>query len=399
MQLCITSAFGGVTLADYLFNFKAGNPLPEATARSIISQLASAAWYLHAVAIMHRDIKSENVLVEQLPDGQVFIRLIDFGLARVIAPLLPSVAADVLNDAQSATKPALDEDSADESSDSDSFAEFVKRHRAEDCKLMGFDTACGSSLQMPRVGAKRRVVILKPPAQPLARTNSGPRSKRSQMTRLVVTHWYRPPELFLDSNKNAAYDAKVDVWSLGCIFAEVMYRVFPPPSECSPHKFCGVLFYHEEDAATFMRIFMTLFGPPKADDIEALKRKLNATDAAVLSKLVAAAGTCRDSVDVHPVFSRMSPLARDLLRKSLHFSIDKRISAEEFFCHPYLGGTREQLVDIAGGSQQLEATLKMNQSLRLEQELMSSAHLQNLISEACRRLKGQQSQSEENARE
>lgn len=35
----------------------------------------------------------------------------------------------------------------------------------------------------------------------------------------VVTMWYRPPELFLGSEK---YHTAIDLWSLGCIFAELL---------------------------------------------------------------------------------------------------------------------------------------------------------------------------------
>lgn len=41
------------------------------------------------------------------------------------------------------------------------------------------------------------------------------------MTEYVVTRWYRAPELLCD---NQVYDAKVDVWSVGCIFAETLVR-------------------------------------------------------------------------------------------------------------------------------------------------------------------------------
>ncbi|KAK9455275.1 kinase-like protein [Dipodascopsis uninucleata] len=41
----------------------------------------------------------------------------------------------------------------------------------------------------------------------------------SQMTQLVVTLWYRPPELLLGAK---TYSTKVDIWSIGCIFAELL---------------------------------------------------------------------------------------------------------------------------------------------------------------------------------
>jgi cell division cycle 2-like protein len=39
------------------------------------------------------------------------------------------------------------------------------------------------------------------------------------LTQLVVTLWYRAPELLLGTDK---YDEKVDIWSVGCIFGELL---------------------------------------------------------------------------------------------------------------------------------------------------------------------------------
>ena len=51
-----------------------------------------------------------------------------------------------------------------------------------------------------------------------------------EMTQLVVTLWYRAPELLLGSKE---YDKPVDMWSAGCIFAELMTKeaLFPGRGE------------------------------------------------------------------------------------------------------------------------------------------------------------------------
>jgi len=56
----------------------------------------------------------------------------------------------------------------------------------------------------------------------LARTTS----ETDFMTEYVVTRWYRAPELLLNSSE---YTAAIDVWSVGCIFMELMDRkpLFP----------------------------------------------------------------------------------------------------------------------------------------------------------------------------
>lgn len=46
------------------------------------------------------------------------------------------------------------------------------------------------------------------------------------MTEYVVTRWYRAPELVLNSSD---YTAAIDVWSVGCIFMELLNKkpLFP----------------------------------------------------------------------------------------------------------------------------------------------------------------------------
>ena len=43
----------------------------------------------------------------------------------------------------------------------------------------------------------------------------------SKLTQYVATRWYRAPELMLS---NVPYTASVDMWSVGCIFGELLGR-------------------------------------------------------------------------------------------------------------------------------------------------------------------------------
>ena len=47
------------------------------------------------------------------------------------------------------------------------------------------------------------------------------------MTEYVVTRWYRPPELLLSAKR--PYSEAIDMWSIGCIVAEMILRkpLFP----------------------------------------------------------------------------------------------------------------------------------------------------------------------------
>jgi cyclin-dependent kinase 12/13 len=54
--------------------------------------------------------------------------------------------------------------------------------------------------------------------------------REGNYTNNVITLWYRPPELLLGAH---SYGTAVDMWSVGCILAELLYRkpIFPGKTE------------------------------------------------------------------------------------------------------------------------------------------------------------------------
>lgn len=54
--------------------------LPEDVVRFYAAQIALAVGYLHGKGIMHRDLKLENILV----DEKGYLKIIDYGLAKVL---------------------------------------------------------------------------------------------------------------------------------------------------------------------------------------------------------------------------------------------------------------------------------------------------------------------------
>lgn len=57
--------------------------------------------------------------------------------------------------------------------------------------------------------------------------------ERKHLTNRVITLWYRPPELLLGSS---CYGPEVDMWGIGCLFAEWLLRKGGPPFQ-SNHEF------------------------------------------------------------------------------------------------------------------------------------------------------------------
>lgn len=64
---------------------------------------------------------------------------------------------------------------------------------------------------------------------------------RRQLTVEVVTRWYRCPELLLGCD---SYSTVVDVWSMGCIVAELLNKGIPLIQGSSDIDQLHKIFYH-----------------------------------------------------------------------------------------------------------------------------------------------------------
>ncbi len=115
------------------------------------------------------------------------------------------------------------------------------------------------------------------------------------MTMYVATRWYRAPELILS---NGLYTEAVDVWSCGCILAELFNR--------------KPLFKSVHNPEQLMMIFKTL-GTPSAADLT----DMGATGA--IYNLTKEAPHC-DGIPFEELFPKASPQARDLIKKMLTFN-------------------------------------------------------------------------------
>lgn len=141
----------------------------------------------------------------------------------------------------------------------------------------------------------------------LARTNN---SKGQFMTEYVVTRWYRAPELLLSCDN---YDTSIDIWSVGCIFAELLGRkpIFPG-TECLNQ----------------LKLVINVLGSiPESD----LKFIINPKARRYIRSLPYSHGT-----PFNNLYPNADPRAIDLLQKMLVFDPSKRIGVNEALQHPYM---------------------------------------------------------------
>ncbi|KAJ2358621.1 MAPK protein hog1 [Coemansia erecta] len=131
-----------------------------------------------------------------------------------------------------------------------------------------------------------------------------------QMTGYVSTRYYRAPEIMLTWQK---YDVAVDIWSTGCIFAEM---------------FEGTPLFPGKDHVDQFSIITELLGTPPDDVIQTIGSENTLRFVQMLPR--------REPVPFSTRFPTIDPMAIDLLEKMLVFDPRKRITAAEALAHPYL---------------------------------------------------------------
>lgn len=198
-------------------------PFMASEVKTLLRQLISAVDFLHDNYIMHRDLKTSNILL----NNRGHLKLADFGMARVIPP----------------------------------------------------------------------------PSAPL--------------TQLVVTLWYRAPELLLGTT---TYSTDIDMWSLGCIFGELLTKepLLPGTNEVDT-----------------LSLIFSLCGLPTEKIWPGFHRLPNAKSLHIPRTL--AAGPTPGFARTRFPFLTASGI--ELLSSLLALNPDHRPSAKEVLAHPYF---REQ---------------------------------------------------------
>eukprot|EP01018_Ginkgo_biloba_P011017 Gb_40535 [translate_table: standard] len=132
-------------------------------------------------------------------------------------------------------------------------------------------------------------------------------------TDYVATRWYRAPELC--GSFFSKYTPAIDIWSIGCIFAEVL---------TGKPLFPGKNVVHQLDLMT------DLFGTPS---LEAISRVRNEKARRYLSSM-----RKKQPIPFSQKFPNADPLALKLLERLLAFDPKDRPTAEEALADPYFRG-------------------------------------------------------------
>ncbi|CAB9517063.1 Mitogen-activated protein kinase HOG1 (Fragment) [Seminavis robusta] len=251
--------------------------------QTFLYQMLTGLKYIHSFSVIHRDLKPANILLNE----DCSLKVCDFGLARIV------------NCTQ-----AEDDNSIDSNADSQD------PHRNP------------LSLGVP------------PPKRGLTR----------QLTKHVVTRWYRAPELILIQ----PYTSAVDIWSLGCILAELLSMQEGSVAGYQDRKplFPGGTCYplsgdldkiKNEERLDQLSVIFGVIGTPSQEDIASIG---NAHE--YIMSMEKTKGR-----PLEKIYSAADPLAIDLLKKMLQFNPKSRCTAQEALEHDFFKGVRRKDMEPA----------------------------------------------------
>ncbi|KAJ0250474.1 Mitogen-activated protein kinase 18 [Hirschfeldia incana] len=132
-------------------------------------------------------------------------------------------------------------------------------------------------------------------------------------TDYVATRWYRAPELC--GSFFTKYTPAIDIWSIGCIFAEVLIGKPLFPGKSISHQ---------------LELITDLLGTPKPETISGVRNDKARKYLSEMKK--------KDPVIFSQKFSRADPLAIRLLQRLLAFDPKDRPTAAEALADPYFKG-------------------------------------------------------------
>ena len=132
----------------------------------------------------------------------------------------------------------------------------------------------------------------------------------TELTEYVATRWYRAPEIMLTTSQ---YTTAVDMWSVGCILAELIL---------------GKPIFPGKDYRNQIHLIVKFLGSPTESDLDYIK---SPRAIAYINSIPRFA-----KQNISEFFPSSNKLALDLLTKLLLFDPRKRLTVLEALEHPYL---------------------------------------------------------------
>lgn len=319
--------------------------------------------YIHSCAVLHRDLKPGNILL----DDNYQIKICDFGLARSVSKPDES-DANLEKEMQSKLEISVPEEK--------------KINREKLLAKKQIDKYCGETKTSTDSGTSNNNTE----TSTTNTSNTGNRPHIGQMKKQgnisnkpglsvhVVTRWYRAPELILIEKD---YSSAIDVWSVGCIFAELLMMIkenaktFAERTPLFPGKFCFPLSPPDNknnsikinqygfpiDKTDQLNVIFSVIGTPSDEDLNFI------TDQNGILYLKSL--KYRPKMSLKSKFPGSSDDAIDFLEKMLMFNPQKRIKVDQALEHKYFEEVRHTEKEVEADFH-LEFDFEKDENLTME---------------------------------
>jgi len=316
--------------------------LLEEDIEKIMYQIICALHYIHSAGIIHRDLKPSNILI----GPEYTVKICDFGLSRCpskectdLNKIKSNIAQNIIISKENLQFNDINQEIPDENPSYNTqiflpgrFTVGVKSH-IRNC-LENYHEFPNKLTSKKALSASS--FFLKKSVEDAKNSNE---FQYSNLSKHVMTKHYRAPEIILKEK----YDTKVDMWSAGCIFAELL-QTLQTKTKCYIRKplFNGKFFSPLSPIMTtkssinkeqLFKIHKVL-GNFTHEDTEFIQNP-DSRDFVSIFK-----GSENHLSKLREKFSYAPPKAIDLLAKMLEINPKNRISARDALEHEYFKKVR-----------------------------------------------------------
>ncbi|KAG0441186.1 Cyclin-dependent kinase F-1 [Dictyocoela muelleri] len=266
--------------------------------KNVMKQILKGVDYLHKLGIVHRDMKSSNILIDE---HTLDVKIADFGLARYLDD--PNKSKESVR-----FENVLKNCNGYDNSEYEQCISNDKKYIINDITPDDTHNLLISSVEKNSYDGTK-IISSKYQKNDNSEDSENKINKAARYTAGLVTLWYRPPEMLFGGE---FYDEKIDIWGVGCIFGEILlgYPMFRGADEHDQLlkiiNLCGTI--NER----------TLPGVSNHPDY----KKYNLPQA---------------PNRISYIFCNFDQIAVDLLSKLLFIDPQKRISASDALNHKFVG--------------------------------------------------------------